>query len=239
MSFLYHTIFFNPLYNALIFLFSVVPLIDAGLAVVVLTIVVRLIIYPLSRKAVLTQVRMAELAPELAQIKEKFKDNAEEQARRTLALYKEKSVNPFSGILVIIIQLPIIIALYRIFLHFPQVDSTVLYAFVHAPEYINPTFLGAIDITGKSVVLALLAAASTFIQISISTRGQSKPTGNSFGDNLTRSMQSQMKYFFPLIVFFISYSISGVIALYWLTTNLFSAGQELYIRKNIKSESQS
>ena len=235
MSFLYHTFFFDPLYNALVFLFKVFPWADAGIIVIILTVLVRSVMYPLSRKAVLTQMKMTEIAPELAEIKEKYKDQAEEQARRTLALYRDKGVNPFSGIMVIIIQIPIIFAMYQIFLHVPEVNAALLYSFVTVPEHINTTFLGFLDITAKSLVLALLAAISTFFQFQISARGQVQPKGNSFGDNLTRSMQTQMKYFFPVIVFFISYSISGVIALYWLTTNLFSIGQELFVRRKIKT----
>ena len=182
---------------------------------------------------------MAEVAPDLQKIKEKY-SNKEEQARKTLELYREKGVNPFSGIFVIIIQIPIILALYQIFLHagFPQIDSSILYSFIKAPEHINATFLGLIDITQKSAVLALCAALTTFIQLKISLSGQKAPKGNSFGDNLTRSMQVQMKYFFPLLVFFISYKISGVIALYWLTTNLFTIGQELIVRRKFKTTIQ-
>lgn len=234
MSFVYHTFFFDPLYNALVLLFRVLPWADAGVIIILLTILVRLIMFPLSRKAVLTQVKMAAIAPDLAKIKEQYRDNAEEQARRTLALYKEKGVNPFSGIFVIIIQIPIILALYRIFLHFPEVNTSLLYSFVTAPEYANTTLFGFLDLVTKSIPLALLAAASTFFQLRISTKGQTQPKGDSFGDNLARSMQTQMKYFFPVIVFFISYNISGVIALYWLTTNLFSIGQELFVRRKLK-----
>lgn len=237
MSSLYHTFFFDPLYNALVYLFTVFPWADAGIIVILLTVLVRLILYPLSRQAVVTQVKMAEISPELEKIKEKYKDKAEEQARATLALYKERGVNPFSGILVIIIQIPIILALYQIFIHFPEVNAGLLYSFVHAPESINTSFLGLIDIAGKSVLIALLAALSTYFQFVVSAQSQGVPKGNSFGDNLTRSMQTQMKYIFPIIVFFISYQISGVIALYWLTTNLFSIAQELYVRSKVKLSS--
>ena len=234
MFFLYHTFFFDPLYNVLVILFKALPWADAGIIVILLTVLVRLIIFPLSRKAVLTQVKMAEIGPDLAKIKEKYKDKAEEQARLTLALYREKKVNPFSGILVIIIQIPIIFALYQIFLHFPEVNSALLYPFVAAPDHINTIFLGLVDITAKNAIIAFLAAVSTFFQFRISMQGQVSPTGNSFGNNLARSMQTQMKYFFPVIVFFISYNISGAIALYWFTTNLFSIVQELFVRKRLK-----
>src|SRR3989344_5898469 len=236
MSFLYHALFFDPLYNLLVLLFKVLPWADAGVIVIILTIFVRLIMFPLSRKAVLTQVKMAEIGPELAKIKEQYKDKAEEQAKLTLSLYREKGVNPFSGILVIIIQIPIIFSLYQIFLHLPEINSALLYSFVLVPDYINTTFLGLINITAKSIPLALLAAVSTFFQFQISMKGQTPPTGNSFGNNLARSMQTQMKYFFPVIVFFISYNIFGVIALYWLTTNLFSIGQEIVVRRKFKAD---
>lgn len=237
MSYIYHTFFFDPLYNALVLLFTTFSWVDAGVGIIILTILVRLAIYPLSKKAVVTQIRIAEISPELEKIKEKHKDNPEEQARKTLELYREKKVNPFSGIFVILIQLPIIFALYQIFLHFPEVNAEILYSFVQAPESITTTFLGFINVTAKSIPLALLAAVSTFFQFRISMKSQPKPKGNSFGDNLARSMQVQMKYVFPVIVFFISYSISGAIAIYWVTANLFGIAQELYIRKNVKPAS--
>ena len=239
MAALYNAIIFNPLYNALIGLFTVFPWADAGVAVILLTILVRLILFPLSRKAVLTQVRMQEIAPALEEIKQKHKDNSEEQARQTLALYKERGVNPFSGVLVLLIQLPIIFALYRIFLHagFPNVDTTLLYSFIHAPLSINTMFLG-LDITKKSVILALLAALSTFFQLKFAAQyakqNKTKDAKSSFGNDLAENMQTQMKYVFPFIVFFISYKISGVIALYWLTSNLFTIGQEIVVRRKIQ-----
>ncbi|MEK7227515.1 MAG: YidC/Oxa1 family membrane protein insertase [Patescibacteria group bacterium] len=237
MSFLYHTFFFDPLYNSMIFLFKTLPLADAGIIVIVLTILVRLLLFPLSRKAVLTQVKMAEIGPELEAIKDKYKDKTEEQARHTLALYKRRGVNPFSGILVIIVQIPIILALYQIFLGFPAINTSVLYSFMKAPEHVNTVFLGLLDISVKSILLAVLAAASTYLQLHVSTQSQSTAKGakNSLSDNLAKSMQSQMKYFFPLLVLFISYKASGVIALYLLTTNLFSILQEVFVRKNIKT----
>lgn len=234
MSFIYHTFFFDPLYNVLILLFQVFPWIDAGIAVIILTIIVRLILFPLSRKAVLTQIKMNEIAPVIEKIKEQYKDKPEAQARETLALYREKQVNPFSGIFVILIQLPLIFALYRIFLHFSEMNTSLLYSFVTAPEKINMMFLGLLNLAGPSILLALGAALSSFFQLRLSAANAPKPSDKgTFGDNLAKSMQSQMKYLFPIMVFFISYKVSAVIALYWLTTNLFSIGQEVFIRRRV------
>jgi YidC/Oxa1 family membrane protein insertase len=237
VSHLYNTFLVKPIYNVLVTLFSVIPLADVGIAIILITLIVRLVLFPLSRKAVRAQVEMQNLAPLLAEIKEKYKDNQEEQAKRTIALYREHKVNPFSGILVLIIQLPVIFALYHIFLStgFPKIDVTLLYSFVKAPIDVSPIFFG-IDLTHKSVILALLAATTTFFQIKLAAPATKKTAGKAgFGDDLARNMQSQMKYFFPVIVFFIAYKISGVVALYWLTTNLFTIGQEIVVRKKIKS----
>lgn len=231
MSSFYHTFFFDPLYNLFVALSNTLPWADVGIMVVLLTILVRLALYPLSKKAIETQIKMNEIAPEIEKIKERHKNDAEAQAKATLALYREKKVNPFSSILMILVQLPIIFALYRIFLHLADVRADLLYSFVSAPANVNLLFLGFIDISGKSAVIALLAAVSTYFQLSISTRSAPVSKEGGLGDNLSRNMQAQMKYFFPVMVFFISYKISAVIALYWLTTNLFTIGQEIIVRR--------
>ena len=233
MSSFYHEFFFNPIYNLLIVIFKVLPFADAGLAVIIVTFLIRLVLFPLSKKAIVTQVKMQELSPELKDIKKKYKNDREGEAKATLAAYKTAGVNPFSGIFVLFIQLPLIWALYRIFLDLPKIDSSFLYSFIQAPAHISVLFLGMIDVTQKSVILALFAAAASFFQLRLSTARQVAPEGDGFSDNLARSMQTQMKYIFPVLVFFISYRISGVVALYWFTTSLFTYCQELYIRHKL------
>lgn len=240
MSSIFNTFLVTPLYNTLIALLAAIPGADAGVAIILLTVIVRFVLYPLSKKAVHTQVQMQEIAPALQEIREKYKDNAQLQAQKTLELYRQAGVNPFSGFLVLLIQLPIIFALYRIFLHagFPNVDMSMLYSFIQAPESIHTVFLGLIDLTQKSAILALFAAASTYFQIKLAVSKQALPSDgkNSFQNDLARAMQTQMKYIFPVIVFFISYSISGVIALYWLTSNLFTIGQEIVVRRKLTKQ---
>jgi YidC/Oxa1 family membrane protein insertase len=238
VSSIFNKFLVEPIYNALVALFHLTPVAEAGLAIIFITVLVRLALFPLSRKAVVAQIEMQRLAPELESIKNKYKDNQEEQARKTLALYKERGVNPFSGILVLLIQLPVIFALYHIFVAtgFPEINQALLYSFVKAPETVTTIFLG-VDLTEKSLVLALLAAVSTFYQIKLASPKEVKGKQNpSFGDDLARSMQKQMKYFFPVMVFFIAYSISGVIALYWLTTNIFTVAQEIFVRNKLSQQ---
>lgn len=239
MSALFNNLLVEPIYNTFVAIFNIFPSVGAGLAIIFITVLVRLALFPLSRKAVKAQVEMQNLAPELESIKQKYKDNQEEQAKRTLALYKERGVNPFSGILVLLIQLPVIFALYHIFIStgFPKIDASLLYSFIEMPQNVSAVFLGA-DLTARSGILALLAAISTYYQIKFASPVQAKSKGGTptFGDDLAKSMQKQMKYFFPVMVFFIAYTISGVVALYWLTTNIFTIGQEIFVRNKLKAQ---
>ncbi len=243
ISNIYHTIVYQPLYNGLILLINLIPWVDAGIAVILFTIIIKLILFPLSKKAVTTQIQMKQIEPELQIIREQFKDDKQEQARKTMQLYKERGVRPFMSILLIFIQLPIIFALYRIFWHsgLPTVNKELLYGFVGIPNYINMMFLGLIDISSKSIVLAVLVAISTFFQAKLmapktqqKTETQGKTNTDSFKHDLARSMRVQMIYVFPIIAGFISYGISAAIALYWITSNLFTIGQELVLKRNIK-----
>jgi YidC/Oxa1 family membrane protein insertase len=213
------------------------PWFDAGVIVVLFTILIKLALYPLSKKASISQIRMKEIEPELKAVKEKHKDDSQELARRTMEIYKQNKVNPFSSIFVILIQLPIIFSLYYVFFRsgLPSLNMDLLYAFIPRPETINMNFLGLIDITEKSVVLALLAGISSFVQaLVVSPKLGPKGPNPSLQDDLARGMSMQMKYIFPVIVFFISITVSGVVALYWFTSNVFTVFQELYIRRTIK-----
>lgn len=232
----FFTVFFQPLYNGLIFIMDVLPWADAGIALIIFTVLVKLVLFPLSRKAVRTQFLMKKYGDELKQIQVTYKDNKQEQALKTMAFYREKQINPFSSILQLFIQIPIIFALYKIFASsgLPTIQIETLYYFIPQPENINVYFLGLIDIANKNIVLALLAAITSFYQIKYSLpSAPTTPSGNQFKDDFAKSMRIQMKYIFPLMVFGISYSISGALALYWITSNLFTIGQEIYVRREM------
>jgi len=222
---------------------DILPFIDAGIAVILFTILVKLIIFPLSKSAISTQFKMRQLAPKLEEIKEKNKEDKQEQAKKTLELYKENKINPFASIFLIFIQLPIILSLYYVFLKsdFPNVNTELLYSFISKPENISVMFLGLVDITSKSWILAFAAAITNFFQIRFSVpkyvpKERKDGKGPSFKEDLAKSMNVQMRYVFPVVVLFIAYSISGAIALYWTTSNLFMIGQELVIRRTVKSK---
>jgi YidC/Oxa1 family membrane protein insertase len=183
---------------------------------------------------------MRKIEPEMKKIKEKHKDQ-KEQAQKIMELYKEHKLNPFSGCFLMLLQLPVIFALYYVFLQGFKFDAVVLYSFVHLPETVNSYFFG-INLLGKSVTLALVAGASQYYQLSFAMPAVTpKEAGKelTFQEEFTRNMSLQMKYIFPVMVFFIAYTISSAIALYWIVSNLFAIGQELYVRKTVKvSESK-
>jgi len=186
---------------------------------------------PLSLKASRAQLQMKSHEKNLNEIKEKYKNNKEEYGKKQLEYYKEKGINPFSSFFILIIQLPILIGLYRVFIKsgLPAINAAMLYSFVSSPVSINMVFLGLINISEKSLTLAIIAGITTYFQISLST-GQTGVTSPGQGD-IAKAMNVQMKYFFPILMTFISYTISSAVALYLITSNIFAIGQEMYIKK--------
>ncbi len=234
-SYIYHTFIFDPLYNGLIFLFDTFPWLDAGFAVIIFTVAVRLILFPLSKKSVITQVRMKEIEPELNLIKQNTPDR-QQQALKVMDLYKRKGVNPFSSFFLLFLQLPIIWALYHIFVNsgLPMVDASKLYSFVNVPV-IDMSFLNYFDISVRSIFLSVVASIAQFLQLHYSV--SANPQGGSSSNpnmNAAMDMMKNMKYIFPVMIFFISYQVSAVVAIYWTVSSLFTLGQELVVRRHIK-----
>lgn len=238
ISNIFGALIYNPLYNALILLVDIIPGGDIGLAVIGLTIIVKLILFPLSKKATETNMKMKEIQPKMKEIQEKYKDNREAQALEMLKLYKEKKLNPLSSIALIFIQIPIILGLYWVFLKagWPSIHTDILYSFISAPEAVNTVFVGMVDILERSVFLAILVGVTQFYQVRLAMPAleQKKTDNPSFKEDLAKSMQFQMRYILPIFVAIIAYTISSAISLYWITSNLFTIGQEIVIRRRNK-----
>jgi len=226
---------YKPLLNILAFFVSVIPGGDLGIAIIILTILVKTALFPLSQKSIEGQAKMNLLNPELSKIK-KSGASKEEQARLTFELYKKHKTNPFSGCLLVLIQFPIIIALYYVFYNGLSFDAGNLYSFIKVPSQINMNFLGILDIAKNHIwILAILAGVSQFFQAYFMPKPPKVETKEgSFQESFAKSMNMQMKYVFPFIVAFIAYSLSGAVALYWITSNMFAIGQQIYVNKNKK-----
>ena len=237
---LFNIFLYNPIYNLLVFLITIIPGGDVGVAVILLTIIIKLVLFPVSLTAVRTQMKMKLIEPELKKIQEKFKDQKEKIAQETFAVYRTNKVNPFSSIVVLFIQIPVIFALYfSILKGLPVIKSDILYSFIHLPEHINMNFLGLIDVSKNKVfILALFAAISQFFQAKLAMP-QFKPSNTdskevSFKDEMMRGMHIQIKYVMPFVTFFIAYSLVSVVAIYWMVSNMFAIGQEYYIRRKVR-----
>jgi len=233
ISTVFHAVIYDPLYNGLIFLVGVVPSHDVGLAVIALTIVVRVILLPLSRRAVETQIAMKKVAPEIEKIKEKFKDNREEQGKAIFALYKERGVHPFASFGLLLAQLPVLFALYWIFANggLPELRPDLLYSFISAPAGVSMEFFGMLNMAGHSIVLGILAAATQFVytRLSMGPR-EKKPAATaataSFSGDLARSFDLQARYVLPATFVFLSFIIPNAAMLYLVTSNTFMIAQE-------------
>lgn len=240
MSYIWHTFFFDPIYNGLVFFIDTVPGGDVGLAIVGVTVVVKVLLLPLSISAARTQKVMREIEPQLKEIRDKHKNNREELARATMDVYKEAGLRPFSSIFLLFLQIPIIFALYWSVYRgggvpLPEINTALLYGFVAVPEMVNMLFLGFIDIAAKSLPLAALAGITQFIhaRLSIPTpapRKENEPAD--FKADFARNMSLQMRYVMPVVIFFVAYTISASIALYFTVSNLVAILQEFLLRRH-------
>ncbi len=232
---LWNIIIYQPIYNALIFIAQHVTGKDVGLAVIVLTIVIRLILFPLSKKSIVGQYKMKALEPKLQALKNKGLSK-EEEAQATFALYKEYKINPFSGCLYIIIQLPILLALSLCFTHGVS-QPTHLYHFL-STDGLKSTFLGVVNITKPFFWFALLAGITQAIQAFLAP--QPIPAGSSNDTNmqtqLAKSLSVQTKYILPVIIVIIASRLASAVSIYWAMANIFSILQELYLRKTVRSK---
>lgn len=236
ISTLWHTIVYKPLYNTLIFFIGALPGQSVGGAIILLTIIVKLALYPLTGKSIKAQRAMKELEPELKQIREKHKEDKQLQAKKTMELYQERGVTPFSGCLPLFIQIPIIIGLYWVFKDL-KIDDAMFYGFVSKPTSLDMHFL-FFDLAKKSIILAGLSGVTQFIQTHLSLGRQpiTTPTPTSegkptFQEDFAKSMQVQMRYVLPVMISFIAFNTSAAVALYWTTSNILSIIQELLIRR--------
>jgi len=243
MHSLWNTIAYQPILNSLVLTIDKVTFGDVGFAIIIVTIFIKLLLSPLTKTSIRSQILMKKMEPELKLIKKNF-PNKEEQASKTFELYKKYNTNPFSGCLVIFIQIPFIIALYYVFWKGLSLNPTEIYSFIHIPANINTNFLGLVDLSSKSLVLALLAGGAQFLQGYLASPIQPKveiiketdiPEVKTFQEELSGSMQTNIKYFLPIVITFFSYQISAAVALYWFTSTMFTVAQEWYMRRKLSN----
>lgn len=230
----FHAVLYVPLYNLLVFLVGIIPGGDIGLAVILATIIVRALLWPLSMSAAKTQKAMKAMEPEMKEVRKKYKDDNETQMKEMMLLYKKYDVHPLASMLPLFIQLPIIIGLYWVFRteSLPHIDPALLYSFVHEPLVASAVFLGLLTVTTHSLVLAVLAGLSQLAQAwyAIPVPPPQAEVGASAGEDFARALALQARFVLPIIIGVVAYA-SGAIALYFITTNIVSLLQEFIVRR--------
>ncbi len=226
---------YQPLFNALVLLYEYLPGHDFGVAVIALTILIKFILYPLGAQAIRSQKAMSELQPKMKELQEKFKNDKEQQSKNIMELYKKEKINPLSGCLPLLVQLPILIALFQVFWRgFGEEQLRFLYNFVPYPGQINTTFFGLVNLAEASIFLAVLTGILQFIQTKMMT--PKKNTAKKGSPDFSQMMQKQMLYFFPIFTVFILWRLPSAVALYWLTTTLFTIGQQYITMRKYGSD---
>ena len=230
----FHSVIYLPIYNALALFVSWVPSGDVGLAIVLITVLVKVILFPLAVRASHTQLAMRALEPQLKALREKYKDTPQDLALKTMALYKENKVNPLASFLVVLVQLPVILGLYWVIWADSKTgvfDTHLLYSWVTQPQVTSFVFLNIIPLAGGSLVLSALVALTQYALSQLMMPTAPEKTGKAFQDDLATSMHLQMRYVFPILLGVISYVATAAIALYFLTSNIFGIMQEFAARR--------
>ena len=227
MSYWFNLILVYPLLNLLVFFYHYIP--DIGVVIILLTLLTRLLLLPTFHKQLKSQKVMTELQPKMAELKEKHKDDKEAQAKALMELYSVHKVNPLSACLPLLIQLPILIALYQVFIQsLNGSELHGLYSFVADPGQINPMFFGWLDLGKTNIVMAVIAGVLQYFQSKLMLP-KTQTT-----DTTTKMMQYQTLYFLPAITIFIGATFPAGLTLYWIVTTLVGIAQQYYVLKQTK-----
>jgi len=236
---MFSTFFYNPIYNLFVLILDFVTS-DAGIAIILVTVIIKFALFPLAKQAIKTQIGMKQIKPELDALQKKYGKKPEPEERQKMAmemmaLYRENNVRPFASLFVIIIQLPVLIALYLVFYKggLPSIDTSLLYSFVTEPTKVDMMFLGVIDLEAKrNILLALLAGAVQAVHSHIAIDVPEADKDATMSADFARSFAQQMKFGLPILIAGTAYFFGSAIALYLITSTSFMLFQEWLVRKD-------
>lgn len=238
---MFYTVLYQPLFNLLIFLYDIIPGKDLGFAIIGISVVIKLVLWPFTRASLKSQKMMQELQPKLDALKVEYKDNQEAQAKAMMELYKSEKVNPLASCLPLLVQLPILIALYSVLrAGLKEGSLSALYPFISNPGSINAHFLGLIDLSQPHVYLAIIAGILQFFQTRMLLA--KRPPANlrkkdgAKDEDAMASMNQTMMYMMPVMTTIIGFSLPGGLTLYWIIMNALAIFQQyLVLRSKSKS----
>ena len=237
------TLIFQPLYNLLVMAYVAVP--DIGVAIIALTVGIRLLLMPLTKKSIESQKKMQEVQPELKKIQEKYKHDKQLQGQKVMQFYKKKKVNPAGGCLPMIVQMIFLIALYRVFMLGLNSTHTseLIYSFVKDPGSLNPIAFGFFDLSQPNIILAGITAVAQYFQGKMmlakkkaedKKNPKKKDSKKKDEPDFGTMMQQQMVYMGPILTIVIGIKFAAGLILYWLITTIFMIIQQWFVIQNDK-----
>ncbi len=237
LSQIFHVILYQPLFNIFVFLYNIIPAHDVGITIILLTLLVRLVLWPLTSSSIKSQRTLQEMQPKMNEIKKKFANDKQAQAQATMELYKTTKVHPLASCLPTLLQLPILIALYLV-LRDGLASSNIaqnLYSFIGNPGTINPVSFGIFNLSQASIVLAVLAGVAQFFQAkTLSRKSPPKEAGAGAKDeDMMSMMNKQMLYLMPLMTILIGSRFPAGLTLYWFFSTLLMVLQQLYVNNKL------
>lgn len=236
LKIIYNEFLWKPLFNGLVWIYNFLPWPDLGLAIVIFTVIIRLLLTPLLLKARKAQKDMTIIQPEIKKIQEKHKNNKEEQGKALMELYAKYNINPFSGCLVMLVQLPILLALFQVFSQgVGVINPSYLYSFIKNPQTLYPISFGFLDLAKGSVYLGVLAALTQFFQTKMTMGPKKKGLGGGAKD-MAEIIQWQALYLFPALILIWSYKLPSALTLYWTVLNILGILQEIILKEGKNQE---
>ena len=226
---LLYQLLYRPIFNLLVFLYNIVPGHDFGVSIILLTVLLKLILYPVTSKTLSAQRQMQRLQPQVAKLQQQYKGQKEQLSRELMALYQREKVNPFSSCLPLLIQLPFLIAVYQVFINGLRSSDSLqaLYPFVNNPGQLNAVAFGFLNLAQPNLVLAFLAGAAQFWQAKLAeVRRPAVHGGGAKDEDMAAAMSKQMLYMMPALTVFISASLPAGLSLYWVAITLLTVGQQ-------------
>lgn len=229
MSSIFHTLLAEPLLNILVFFYNTIAFQDLGIAIILLTLFIRLLLFPFFHKSTRQQRILQRIQPKVKDIQKQYKDDRVKQTEALMALYAEHGASPFSSLLFLILQLPILIALYQLFLRGLNPESLGgLYGFVARPEEISSTFLGLINLNGQSILLVVLAVIVQYFQGRMMLPKRDPQTPMDTSERVARNMM----FLGPVLTLAILWKLPAAIGLYWIATSVISIIQQIIVDKS-------
>jgi len=236
----FNTILIAPLVNALFLIYGIIPGHDFGVAIILLTILIRLILWPLASKQLHSQKKMQSLQGDISKVKIKAAGDKQKEQAMLMELYKEKEVNPFSACLPAILQFPILIAMFVVFkkatgsidgvenlLYEPVKNLSYISSVLSGQTAFNTTLFGLIDMAKPSYLLAIIAGLTQFVQVKMITPRKQKTDAA----DPQAKMTSFMNYTFPALTVFIAWGLPAALPTYWITTNFIAIFQQWLIMR--------